>query len=66
MQPEDDEHVLKWTSRAWSSLPAASQSLPARCGYPAMQNARYTPRRVGGGGLVTKRGAAHIKVAQGT
>jgi hypothetical protein len=25
-------------------LPAASQSLPARCGYPAMQNARYTPR----------------------
>ena len=29
MQPEDDEHVLKRTSRAWSSLPAASQSLVA-------------------------------------
>ena len=29
MQPEDDEHVLKRTSRSWSSLPAASQSLVA-------------------------------------
>jgi coenzyme PQQ precursor peptide PqqA len=26
-----------------------------------MQNARYTPRRVGGGGLVTKRGAPILR-----
>jgi len=45
MQAEDDEHVLKWTSRPCSSLPAASQSLPGQCGYLAMQNTRYTPRK---------------------